>query len=236
MLLGSNAQSKGKNRTAPFITKNESGVFNMKKIITEGKKVLGHPFKIFDFVNGSGSYNTKKKLTIIALSLTAACLAGGLFYYVGTLGNSEPTTQPTQTPPPVESQVVVPEIKPDNAQSSADNSGTPSVDGDVQDKPSDGEPKTQEEATPPAYKPNDGNSSDNSSHGTTNPETNNPSKPPEYKPEQKEPNKKPDQPQGGDTKKDGSVYVPGFGWIEDEGENSQGTAPNAGTGKPVGDM
>ena len=34
---------------------------------------------------------------------------------------------------------------------------------------------------------------------------------------------KPDnQPQGGDTK-DGKIYVPGFGWIEDEGGGGQGT-------------
>ena len=46
----------------------------------------------------------------------------------------------------------------------------------------------------------------------------------------------PEQPQGGETRSDGAVYVPGFGWVPYEGENSTETAPNAGTGKPVGEM
>lgn len=44
-------------------------------------------------------------------------------------------------------------------------------------------------------------------------------------------------PQGGEKRSDGAIYVPGFGWIEDSGEtNSTTVAPNAGTGDAVGDM
>lgn len=196
-------------------------------------------------------YNTKKKATIIALSLTAVCLAGGLFYYVGTLNNSEPPTLPTQTPPSTESQIVVPEIKPDGTQGSTDNSatisGTPSVEGDVQDKPSDGKPKTTEEATPPAEPPKTEDGKDKTppkTPDTSTPNTDknheftpeNPSKPPEYKPEQTKPNQDTGKPKDGD-KKDGKIYVDGFGWITDTNGNVEvEDAPNAGTGKPVGDM
>lgn len=196
-------------------------------------------------------YNTKKKVTIIALSLTAVCLAGGLFYYVGTLNNSEPTTLPTQTPPTTESQIVVPEIKPEGTQGSTDNSGitngTPSVEGDVQDKPSDGKPKTPEEATPPAEPPKTEDGKDKTppkTPDTSKPDTgkeheftpDNPSKQPEYKPEQTEPNNNSGKPKDGDTK-DGKIYIEGFGWIENEGENSQGGTDNGNhNGNKVGDM
>lgn len=62
--------------------------------------------------------------------------------------------------------------------------------------------------------------------------------------EPKEHNPQPEQsqqgtgnPQGGEKRSDGAIYVPGFGWIEDSGEaNSTTVAPNAGTGDAVGDM
>jgi FtsZ-interacting cell division protein ZipA len=53
----------------------------------------------------------------------------------------------------------------------------------------------------------------------------------------KEPPKTNNQPQGGDTK-DGKIYVPGFGWIEDNGGGGQGTTVD-GDGdinKQVGNM
>ena len=48
----------------------------------------------------------------------------------------------------------------------------------------------------------------------------NPSKPPEYKPEDTTVSK-PAEPKGGE-KKDGKIYVPGFGWIEDNGGGGKG--------------
>lgn len=69
-------------------------------------------------------------------------------------------------------------------------------------------------------------------------DTTNPSKPPEYKPEDTE--KKPaaeSKPQGGE-KKGGQIYVPGFGWIEDNGGGGAGiTADDMyENGNKIGDM
>lgn len=62
------------------------------------------------------------------------------------------------------------------------------------------------------------------------------SKPPkkEEKPSKEEPSKKDDS-KGEPPSKD-AIYVPGIGWVEYEGPNSHGTAPNAGTGDIIGDM
>ncbi|MEG1570960.1 MAG: DUF6550 family protein [Clostridia bacterium] len=182
-------------------------------------------------------YNTKKKATIIALSLTAVCLAGGLFYYVSTLGGGEPPTTPVESQPTTESQIVVPEIKPNDATAQGDSTNS----GDVQDKPSDGKPKTPEAATPPAEPPKTEDGKDRTpppaesgkDHEFT-PEA--PDQKPEYKPEQTQPNNNAGKPKDGDTK-DGKIYIDGFGWIENEGGGSDvKDAPNAGTGKPVGEM
>lgn len=50
-----------------------------------------------------------------------------------------------------------------------------------------------------------------------------------------EPSKKDDSSRG-EPPSEGAIYVPGFGWVEYEGENSHGVAPNAGTGDIIGDM
>lgn len=180
-------------------------------------------------------YNKKKKVTIIALSLAAICLAGGLFYYMGTLDNAKPPVSQTESQPSSEVQVIVPEIKPegtvstDSPTSSTDEpeatEGTPTVTDDVQEKPSADKPKSPTEATPPTEAP-----AETDKAPVENPDTSGTCQP-EHTPQ-------PDtnQPQGGDTNSSGAVYVPGFGWIENEGENSNGTAPNAGTGEPVGEM
>lgn len=176
-------------------------------------------------------YTTKKKITIAALSLTAVCLAVGLFYYVGTLNNAEPPASPVETQPPVQSEVVVPEIIPESATTEdvTDHSGAtdskPSVDGDVQAKPSDDKPKTPAEATPPTEKPMESEEAP----------IENPNSGGECQPEQKP---KPDTnaPQSGDKRSDGAIYMPGFGWIEDEGENTQIEGDFDITGEKVGDM
>lgn len=176
-------------------------------------------------------YTTKKKAVIAALSLVAVCLAGGLFYYIGTMGG-QPQETPVESTAPVETQVVVPEIKPeatpktDSGISESDPSEAPAepsqetalpadsgTQGQVQSKPSDGKPKFPTEATPPSKPPAETKQdSENGSNSTQ------------------------EQPQAGEKRSDGKMYFPGFGWVEDEGENSQGIAPNAGTGEAVGDM
>lgn len=179
-------------------------------------------------------YNKKKRITIIALSIAAVCLAGGLFWYMGALGNTQPPVSPVESQPVTEPTVTVPEIKPESTtkpdattpeQESSAQTGT--VTGDVQQKPSEGKPKTPAEAAPPAEPPKD---EAVSSAPVENPDAGGQCQP-EHTPQQEA-----DQPQGGETRSDGAVYVPGFGWVPYEGENSTGTAPNAGTGKPVGDM
>ena len=180
-------------------------------------------------------YNKKKKATIIALSLAAICLAGGLFYYMGTLDNSAPPASQTESQPSSEVTVTVPELKPegtvstDNTPGSSGGTesteGTPSVTGEVQEKPSADKPKSPSEVTPPTEAP-----AETDKAPVVNPDTSG-SCQPEHTPQ-------PDtnQPQGGD-KQDGKIYVPGFGWIEDQGGGSNvHEAPNAGTGESVGDM
>ena len=174
-------------------------------------------------------YTTKKKAVIAALSLVAVCLAGGLFYYIGTMGGQSQET-PVANTAPVETQIVVPEITPeatpkpaqtDSRISDVETSENPvepsqgtalpadsGTQGQEQSKPSDGKPKSPAEATPPPKLPTE-NSNNQSGQS---------------------------QPQGGEKRTDGAVYVPGFGWVEYEGENSQGMAPNAGTGEQVGNM
>lgn len=186
------------------------------------------------------NYDSKKKATIAALSLVAVCLVVGLFYFMGTKGNEPPL--PTQSKPPVETEVVVPEIKveskPTEGNTSVDNSGT-STDTNVE-KPSDDKPKTPQEATSPAEQPKTEDGKDKTpppaqsgkDHEFT-PE--NPDKKPEYKPEQSKPNENTSQPKDGD-KKDGQIYIDGFGWIEDEGENTQTDGDFEITGEKVGDM
>lgn len=191
-------------------------------------------------------YNKKKRIAIITLSALAVCLAGGLFWYMGTLGNTQPPVVQTESQTEPEQTVTVPEIKPESTQEpsttapettpepettsqpeteSSSPAGT--VTGDVQAKPSEGKPKSPAEATPPAEPPKD---TDESSVPVENPDAGGQCQP-EHTPEPE-----PDQPQGGE-KQNGKIYVPGFGWIEDEGGGSNvHEAPNAGTGEPVGEM
>lgn len=180
-------------------------------------------------------YDKKKKITIIALSLAAICLAGGLFYYMETLDNAEPPVSQTESQPDTKAEVIVPEIKPESTTSannitdSSDTTeatdGTPSVTGDVQEKPSANKPKSPSEATPPTEAPTETDKAP-----VENPDTSGTCQPEHTT--QSDTN----QPQSGD-KQDGKIYVPGFGWIEDEGGGSNvHEAPNAGTGEAVGDM
>ena len=191
-------------------------------------------------------YNKKKRITIIALSAVAVCLAGGLFWYMGTLGNTQPPVSQTESQPVIESTVTVPGIKPERTEESStaaqetttapgnaagtepeSSAQTGTMTGDVQQKSSEGKPKTPAEATPPAEPPKD---EAVSSAPVENPDAGGQCQP-EHTPQQE-----PDQPQGGE-KQNGKIYVPGFGWIEDEGGGSNvHEAPNAGTGDPVGDM
>lgn len=186
-------------------------------------------------------YNKKKKITIAALTVVAVCLAGGLCYYMSVLNHNEPPASPVESEPASKVEILVPEIstegnsestaptesKDEETQTTIQGTGateTPAatVPGNVQAKPSDGKPKSPSEATPPAEAPTESDIV--------------PEKHPAGEPEHT-PQPEAGQPQSGDTNSSGAVYVPGFGWIEDSGEeNTNTTAPNAGTGDPIGDM
>ena len=166
-------------------------------------------------------YMKKKKITIATLSVVALCLAGGLFYYVDTM-NSAPPIEPIEPSSKVEDSIVVPEIEnpaptnPDDMvgditepdKGDIGDTSEPTTDGEVIEtnpvKPSDDNPKTKEEATPPT---------DN-----TPPEVDDKG---EDIPKVVEPDKPADNaPKDGDTNANGDIYLDGFGWIPYEGENT----------------
>lgn len=195
-------------------------------------------------------YNKKKRIAIVTLSILAVCLAGGLFWYMGTLGNTQPPVAQMESQPERETTVAVPEIKPEGtaepmtfasemtleAETESEPETTPepesaptagTIMGDVQAKPSAGKPKTPEQATPPAEPPRE---TSESSVPVENPDAGGQCQP-EHTPQPEA-----EQPKCGE-KRDGQIYVPGFGWVEDHGGGSEvHEAPNAGTGKPVGEM
>lgn len=207
-------------------------------------------------------YNKEKRIAIITLSVLAISLVGGLFWYLGTLGKNQRPVVQTESQTEQESTVTISEIKPENAvepitsasettwgvetasglESIPEPESTPELNlmpelegsmtagtvmGDVQTKPSTGKPKTPEGATPPAEPPKD---MPVSSVPVENPDADGQCQP-EHTPQPEA-----EQPQVGE-KQNGQIYVPGFGWIEDHGGGSEvHEAPNAGTGKPVGEM
>jgi len=203
-------------------------------------------------------YTTKKKTIILTLSLAVVILAGGLLILVGSMGNNS-TWNKEMTDvvaengeDDVHTEDIIPDstvnektIQKQQTQEKPDQQDTLQEDTDMpeetdaiviipvstevigeQSKPSDGKPKTPEEAIPPVIE-----SVPVEEHINTG--TDKPDIVPDSAPAKQETN----TPQSGDTNSNGAVYVPGFGWVESNGEeNSQGTAPNAGTGEIIGNM
>lgn len=170
------------------------------------------------------NYHTQKKMVIAVLSVICLCLAAGLIYYLGYIDRSPAPSAIAADNSVNEPKVTVPSITVSEDNSTGEQ--TPGT-GNEQDKESDGEkPKNPEEEKPPE-KPT----------VTDEKDLTNPSKPPDYTPEQKNPDAKTDTPKGGD-KKDGKIFVPGFGWVEDSGEsNTQSETDNGQhNGNKVGEM
>lgn len=166
----------------------------------------------------------KKKLLVIGLAALCCCLVVGLFVYLGGMGGKAPDTIATDLAQEDNSasvpDIAIPENDaPDISVPAAIQADTPASEPDTD------RPKTPEDAVPPEP-PAVENEED----------LQNAEQPPAYTPEQTEPSAQPSGPQGGDINGNGEIWVPGFGWVPYGGENSQGTAPNAGTGDPVGDM
>ena len=182
------------------------------------------------------SYNRKKRITIAVLAVVAVLLAGGLWFYLDSMGNSEPAAviddNTTQEPDGSEAPDIEIPLSSGQDTQSGETEGagagttsaagsTPSVSGN-QSKPSDGKPKTPAEATPPSTPETD---HEPSGSGANTPSSSTPAQP------------ESSVPQSGDTQ-DGKIYIPGFGWIEDEGGGADvdDTDNGAHNGNKVGDM
>lgn len=179
------------------------------------------------------SYNRKKIITISVLVVAVVLLAGGLWVYMDSMGNNEPAIivddDTAQEPDaPQVPDIKIPVINGQNTQA-GDTGGSGSGAADTgQTKTSDDKPKTPAEAKEPP-KPEHVTPDEHEITGTENPNV-----PPSSMPTPAQP--EPDSPKSGD-KQDGKIYVPGFGWIEDNGGGVEvEEAPNAGTGEKVGDM
>jgi len=174
------------------------------------------------------NYNKKKIITISVLAVVAVFLAGGLWIYLDSMGKSEPAAvisdDPTQEPDGSEApEIKIPLSSGQNTQaagsgatSTPDAGSTPSTAGSGasgQSKTSDDKPKTPAEATPPPT-PEHVVEDEHEITGTDNPNVPPSSTPTPSKPETS-------TPQSGDTNSNGAIYVPGFGWVENSGENSQ---------------
>jgi hypothetical protein len=196
-------------------------------------------------------YNKKKRVAIVALSLVAVCLAGGLFYYIRTMdGGGQPQKAPEGSPVSLETGVDVPEIQTETAptptikeessvlptdsitESSSDSEmetleeSSPSAINEsqvaVQKKPSDGKPKTAAEATPPAEPPKETEKEINSEKSDQNSTGD---------------GAETSQPKGGDTNSEGAVYVPGFGYVQPPGTAEGSTSYTDGDwDKQIGTM
>jgi len=187
------------------------------------------------------NYDTKKKLTIVALSAVALLLAGGLWISMRPSGNSDPTDVIAEEETQAEQNVDIQEVKstadskPQNTSTSATastetttnkNAGSDDQEAGGQAKTSDHKPKTPAEATPPETPATTTHDPADAADSKTPPKsTKTPAEP------------KTNTPASGEKNSKGQIYVPGFGWVDDSGEeNSQGTAPNAGSGEDIGDM
>ena len=191
-------------------------------------------------------YNTKKNVIITLLSVTAIALVVGLFYYIGTMKSeqpvtetppievvdsdvnvgkievpSEPTIEPQDDTEPTltDSEETEPTDKQDGEEENTDlNTSTDPTQPTNQEKPSDGKPKTKDEATPPT---------------DTDPPVvdDNGEEEKVYEPDKATDN----APKDGDINANGDIYIEGFGWVQSSGEeNKTIDAPNAGTGDLIG--
>ncbi|WP_312430992.1 DUF6550 family protein [Lacrimispora sp.] len=197
-------------------------------------------------------YSTKKKTAIAVLSIVAICLAGGLFYYINTMGIQQ-AELPAESTPPAQTKVVVPEINTgttakdmqsndgevsvtvsplekieEQSEAKSETSAASTADethSQKNKKPSDGKPKTPDEATPPSESPTKSETSapteqaDRSVQGST------------------EKTSQPKTKQDSGTSSPNSVYVPGFGNIEPSGTVEGSTSYTDGDwDKQIGEM
>ena len=189
---------------------------------------------------------TKRTAIIAGLSLLCICMICGLFVYMDRMADTPRPALPSTSQEQGGADVDVPEITVPDISSEIKPVDPPATSGDpavtvppVESKPVTVLPEAQgdkgtaaerqqekEAATPPSVPPDQ--LGDDVEYGVQ----------PEHDPETTPPPVNPPQePQGGDTRSDGAIYVPGFGWVENSGENTQsGTDNGLHNGNKVGEM
>lgn len=182
------------------------------------------------------SAKTQKRLLVSGLAALCVVLAVAVFSFVGGSGEKDKSNIANN----ISNNVTVDDIKTDKAGVSVPNITTPTNGTESQtssnvvldiskqqnvEVPIAETPQKPAEPEKPVVK---------DAGALKNPDT-----PPVYNKEQTTVEKKSSEPKSGD-KKDGQVYIPGFGWVKDEGGGSQGVkVGNEGdmlTGNKVGQM
>lgn len=209
------------------------------------------------------NYNKKKRITIIALSALAVCLAGGLFWYVGTLGNTQPPVTQTESQPEPESTVTVPAIKPEGtsepvtspAETEPETIPEPETTTvpETTKTPEATEEPEPETASAAVTVTQDVKTKPSAGKPKAPDEATSPAEPPKEESTSAVPVENPDvdgqcqpehtpqpeagQPQGGETNSSGAVYVPGFGYVENSGPVKGETVDSGGDwNKQIGTM
>ncbi|EKQ55164.1 MULTISPECIES: DUF6550 family protein [Clostridium] len=157
------------------------------------------------------NFNVKKNLTVTFLVVLAIALGAGLISYV----NKTPKTKEDKVLSDINKvdEVKVDEIKTENEEKAkvpvinAADSTEKSSQNNVVSSNTETAPKKPE---PPKEKPK------------TTDDITNKNKVPTY-PEKAVKPQKESSPKGGEKNNKGQVYVPGFGWVNDEGGGGQGT-------------
>lgn len=179
--------------------------------------------------------NTKKKLLVSGLAILCVVLAVALFSFIGGNGEKDKISKvddlsndvtvndiKADDKAEVETGVSVPEIT--KAPNGANESQTAGNENAVLDIGKQQDVEVPITKTPPkSAEPEKPVVKDDAA--LKKPDT-----PPAYDKEQTTVEKKSSEPKSGD-KKDGKVYIPGFGWVIDEGGGSQGKV-----GKSDGDI
>lgn len=204
-------------------------------------------------------YNKKKRITIITLSALAVCLAVGLFWHMGTMGNTQPPVAQTESQPEPEQSVTVPEIKPETMRESSTAATETTREPEATTAPEVSMPsETIGESDPEPTSAADTVIHDvktKPSAGKTKPpdEAAPPAEPPKEESASAVPVENPDadgqcqpehtpqpedgHPRGGETNSNGAVYVPGFGYIENSGPVKGETVDSGGDwNKQIGTM
>lgn len=166
---------------------------------------------------------TKKRLVIasgLAVSAVLVILIAGAFKTPPTddvdipSSSSEPPSIVVETPDTTEKRndIKIPdiEIPQKTGNPNGDDKGTDqTIQPDIPEKPT----YTEKELTNPNQKPNG---------EKVNPPTKESPAPPQTHEKPTTPTQDTSQPQGGDTQ-NGKIYVPGFGWIENQGGGGEGS-------------